>query len=92
MDLLFGWRGRVRRWPKLDGRRLPWGELDDLGDIKVISTEILEGLMEKAVRTRGPTPPVVRNGWSSIATISATIALSRLDRKATATGASCSLS
>lgn len=53
MDLLFGWRGRVRRWPKLDGRRLPWGELDDLGDIKVISTEILEGLMEKAVRTRG---------------------------------------
>ncbi|TDW75153.1 hypothetical protein [Kribbella pratensis] len=53
MDLLFGWRGRVRRWPRIDGRRLPWGELDDVGDIKVISTEVLKGLMEKAARTPG---------------------------------------
>lgn len=53
MDLLFGWRGRVRRWPRVDGRRLPWGGLDDVGDIKVISTEVLRRLMEKAVRTPG---------------------------------------
>ncbi|MFG1626779.1 hypothetical protein [Kribbella sp. NPDC049227] len=52
MDLLFGWRGRVRRWPKLDAGRLPWGGAD-IPEIKVISTEILEGLMEKAVRTPG---------------------------------------
>ncbi|WP_433161592.1 hypothetical protein [Kribbella sp. CA-247076] len=53
MNLLFGWRGRVRRWPKIDGRRLPWGEMDHAGDIKVISTEVLKGLMEKAARTPG---------------------------------------
>jgi hypothetical protein len=52
MDLLFGWRGRVRRWPKLDAGRLPWGTGDTPG-IKVISTEVLERLMEKAVHTPG---------------------------------------
>jgi hypothetical protein len=50
MDLLLGWRGRVRRWPKLDADRLPW-TTGDTPQIKVISTEVLTGLVQNAVRT-----------------------------------------
>src|SRR5262245_51907734 len=52
MDLLFGWRGRVRRWPKLDGDQSPWGGRG-IPEIKVMSTEVLKRLMEKALRTPG---------------------------------------
>lgn len=52
MDLLLGWRGRVRRWPKLDAGLLPWGTGDN-PEIKVMSTDVLKQLMEKAARTPG---------------------------------------
>lgn len=53
MGLLFGWRGRVRRWLRLDPDRSPWNNGAGLGDIKVIPTDVLEGLMERAVQTPG---------------------------------------
>jgi hypothetical protein len=53
MGLLFGWRGRVRRWPRLDPDRSPWDQGAGPGDIKVVSTEVLEHLMEKASKTPG---------------------------------------
>jgi hypothetical protein len=52
MDLLFGRRGRGRRWPKFDAGRLPWGT-GETPEIKVMSTKVLERLMEKAARTPG---------------------------------------
>src|SRR5215475_849876 len=53
MDLLFGWRGRVRRWPRLEFDRPPWGMCARPGDIKVASTDVLERLMRKARDTPG---------------------------------------
>lgn len=53
MGLLFGWRGRVRRWPRLDPDGSPWDMEAGPGDIKVVSTEALEHLTEKAQKTLG---------------------------------------
>jgi hypothetical protein len=51
MNLLFGWRGRVRWWPRVNAGGPLWCPGDIPGDVKVISTAVLERLMDKAVRT-----------------------------------------
>ena len=54
MGLLFGWRGRIGRWPTLARDRSPWGVRQAApGEVKVVSTQVLERLMVTARRTPG---------------------------------------
>ena len=51
MKLLFGWRGRVRLWPRFGPDQLPFLFDGGPGVIKIVSTDALEALIAKATQT-----------------------------------------